>query len=122
MPRCLFCGLEHEKLSAEHVFPAALGGNLELRDGVCTKCNNGFSKFEKALAEELVPIRLLLQIPDRRGDIPSANAVAKLKDGEFRAKANADGSVKLHPIVTATTLKDGSQEIRYQFATDAQLE
>src|SRR5713226_2015781 len=59
MPRCLFCGQEHEKLSAEHVFPAALGGNLELRDGVCTKCNNDFSEFERALVKELVPVRLL---------------------------------------------------------------
>jgi hypothetical protein len=82
MPRCLFCGEEHEKLSAEHVFPAALGGNLELRDGVCTKCNNDFSDFERALAKELVPVRLLLNIPDRYGDIPSAEAVAKTEEGE----------------------------------------
>jgi hypothetical protein len=122
MLRCIFCGQEHEKLSAEHVFPAALGGNLELRDGVCTKCNNDFSKFESALAQELIPIRLLVQIPDRRGDVPSADAVAKLKNGEFKAKANADGSVKLRPIVTVTTAEDGSKEIRYQFATEAQLE
>jgi hypothetical protein len=27
---------EYEKLSNERVFPAALGGNLELCDGVCT--------------------------------------------------------------------------------------
>jgi hypothetical protein len=87
-----------EKLSAEHVFPAALGGNLELRDGVCTKCNNDFSKFEGALAQELIPIRLFLQIRDRRRNAPSADAVVKLKEGEFKAKANADGSIKaLYP-------------------------
>jgi len=28
---------EYEKLSNERVFPAALGGNLELCDGVCTQ-------------------------------------------------------------------------------------
>jgi hypothetical protein len=122
MLRCLFCGQEHEKLSAEHVFPAALGGNLELRDGVCTKCNNDFSEFERVLAKELVPIRLLLNIPDRYGDIPSASAVAKTKDGEYKATANADGSVQVRPVVTITTEADGAKNIRFQYATEKQVE
>lgn len=122
MLRCLFCREEYEKLSAEHVFPAALGGNLELRDGVCTKCNNDFSKFETALVKELIPIRLLLNIPDRYGDIPSADAVAKGKSGEYKARANADGSVRVRPIVTVTPGADGNKEIRFQYASDKQIE
>lgn len=107
MQRCLFCEKEYERLSNEHVFPATLGGNLELRDGACTSCNNDFSKFESVLAKELVPIRLLLNIPDRYGDIPSAEVVAKTKDGEYEAKANADGTVQVKPIVTVTNGADG---------------
>jgi hypothetical protein len=57
------------------------------RDGVCHACNNGFSKFESALAQELIPIRLLLRIPDRRGDVSNADSVAKLKDGEWPVKS-----------------------------------
>lgn len=122
MLRCLFCEKEFDRLSAEHVFPAALGGNLELRDGVCTKCNNDFSKFEAALAKELTPIRLLLNIPDRYGDIPSADAVAKAEGGQYKVKASADGSVKVRPIVTVTTRIDGNKEIRFQYASEKQIE
>jgi len=122
MHRCLFCEKEYEKLSNEHVFPAALGGNLELRDGVCTSCNNEFSKFEAALAKELVPIRLLLNVPDRYGDIPSAEAVVKTKDGEYKAKANADRTVQVRPIVTVTTDADGTKNIRFRYANDKQVE
>jgi len=54
MPQCLFC-LREEKgdsghFTDEHVFPAALGGNLIVRDGSCDVCNHGNSKFEQALA------------------------------------------------------------------------
>lgn len=122
MLRCLFCEKEFDRLSAEHVFPAALGGNLELRDGVCTKCNNDFSKFEAALAKELTPIRLLLNIPDRYGDIPSADAVAKTEGGEYKVKATADGSVQVRPIVTVTTGTNGNKEIRFQYASEKQIE
>jgi HNH endonuclease len=122
MQRCLFCEKEYEKLSNEHVFPAALGGNLELRDGVCTNCNNEFSKFERVLAKELGPIRLLLNIPDRYGDIPSADAVAKTKDGEYKATTNADGTIQVRPIVTVTAGEGGNKEIRFQYATDKQVE
>ncbi len=122
MPRCLFCEKDFTKLSNEHVFPAALGGNLELRDGVCEKCNNDFSKFESPVAKELVPIRLLLKIPDRDGEIPEADAIAKTKGKEYVAKAQPDGNVRLRPIVTAVKGGDGSKEIHFQFATEAQIE
>jgi len=122
MPRCLFCEKDFPKLSNEHVFPAALGGNLELRDGVCEKCNNDFSKFESPLAKELVPIRLLLKIPDRDGEIPEADAIAKTISNEYVAKAQPDGKVRLRPIVSVVKGGDGSKEIHFQFATDAQLE
>jgi hypothetical protein len=48
MPNCLFCRREFEKLTDEHVFPAAIGGNLMVRNATCADCNNGISgKFEQ---------------------------------------------------------------------------
>jgi HNH endonuclease len=78
MPQCLFCLREGEgdavHFTDEHVFPAALGGNLVVKDSTCDKCNHGNSKFEQALAIELTPVRTLLQIPDRYGKVPHTAA------------------------------------------------
>src|SRR4030081_3543578 len=64
MPQCLFCLKEGEgdavRFTDEHIFPAALGGNLVVKDGSCDGCNHGNSKFEQALAVELTPMRMLL--------------------------------------------------------------
>ncbi len=45
MSICLYCGLENELFSKEHVIPQALGGNLTPQNpfairNVCTRCNN----------------------------------------------------------------------------------
>ena len=75
MPKCLFCPREQDHLTDEHVFPAALGGTLILKNAVRDVCNHGFSEFEQRISFELAPIRFLLQIPDRRGKIPTVQAV-----------------------------------------------
>jgi len=63
MPQCLFCLQKGEgdsiRFTDEHVFPAALSGNLVVKDGTREKCNHGNSKFEQALAVELTPIRTM---------------------------------------------------------------
>lgn len=78
MAQCLFCLREEQTdtvdFTDEHVFPAAIGGNIVVMDGSCDGCNHGKSKFEQALAGELTPIRMLLQIPDRYGKVPHAAA------------------------------------------------
>jgi hypothetical protein len=61
MPRCIFCGEESEKLSSEHVFPAVLGGKLELENASCTTCNNGFSGVEFALREPFAGMRTYIK-------------------------------------------------------------
>src|SRR5437879_697929 len=122
MARCLFCEREFEKLTEEHVFPAALGGKLVVQNSVCTECNNGFSKFEQPLAKELAPIRLLLRIPDRYGNTPQVAATAKTQEKEYEARVKSDGSVQLKPIVTVVDGPNGSKEIVFQFATEQQKE
>jgi hypothetical protein len=122
MPRCIFCLRDSEKLTDEHVFPAALGGDLVVRNGACAECNNGFSKFEQPLSKELTPLRFLLRIPDRRGDVPEVKVKATIGGVEKDAKVLPDGKVQLKPVVTVKTLENGTTEILYQHMTDAQRE
>src|SRR5713226_6717101 len=122
MPQCIFCLKEYEELTDEHVFPAALGGVLVLNDSVCAGCNNGFSKFEQPLATELAPLRLLLKIPDRYGEVPQAEATVKTQDKEYAARVTGDGKVQLKPIVTKVTTSEGAKEFWYKFATERQKE
>ena len=122
MPRCLFCLQEKETLTDEHVFPAALGGVLVVKDSVCAECNSGFSKFEQSLASELTPFRLLLQIPDRYGKVPQVPATVKTADKEYEGRVKGDGSVQLKRIVTEVTGTDGRREFLHQFLTNRQRE
>lgn len=122
MPRCLFGLKEHIELTEEHVFPAALGGNLVIKNSACSVCNSNCSSFEQPLAEELAPVRLLLKIPDRYGKTPQVEATAKTRDREYAARIKSDGSIQIRPIVTVINGKGGSKEIVYQFMTDRQRE
>lgn len=122
MPQCIFCLREYDKLTEEHVFPAALGGVLTLKDSVCAECNNGFSAFEQPLVMELSPIRFLLQIQDRYGEVPQVAATVKTQDKEYQGRVKGDGAVQLKPIVTKVKGSGGVREFLYQFATKRQKE
>ena len=88
------------ELTDEHIFPAALGGTLVIENGSCTTCNNGCSKFEQAVATELTPLRNLLQIPDRRGEVPHTHATVKVGEKEYEGRVAGDGRVQLKRVVT----------------------
>ena len=128
MPRCLFClrvidkRTAEDRLTDEHVFPAALGGVLVVPGSSCTRCNHGLSKVEQALARELTPLRLLLQIPDRYGNVPHTDATLKTADKEYEGRVKADGTVHPKPIVTEEKGEDGKREFVYRFITDRQRE
>jgi hypothetical protein len=106
----------------EHVFPAALGGNLIVKDGSCDACNHGNSKFEQALAGELTPIRMLLQIPDRYGKVPQTAASIITPEKTYDGRVKGDGSVVLKPLVTEEKNAKGEREFVHRFLTDAQKE
>jgi len=121
MPQCLFCLREKEGLTDEHIFPAALGGVLALEGSTCTECNHGFSKFEQPLVAELASIRLLLQIPDRYGEVPQVAATVRVQDKEYAAKVK-DGKVQLKRTVTEVVKGDGTREFVHRFLTERQRE
>ena len=126
MPQCLFCLREGEgdavHFTDEHVFPAALGGNLVVKDGTCDKCNHGNSKFEQALAIELTPIRMLLQIPDRYGKVPHTAATLVTPEKTYDGRVKGDGSVVVKPLITQEKNEKGEREFVHRFLTDAQRE
>lgn len=117
VPICLFCLRDDVLLTDEHLFPAALGGNIVVEGSVCADCNHGFSKFEQPLACELAPLRLLLKIPDRYGRVPEVAATARTKDREYEARIKNDGNVQLKPIVTVVrdngVLRENCLSVRY---------
>jgi hypothetical protein len=122
MPKCLFCPTEQEHLSQEHVFPAALGGTLELDEAVCTRCNNYFSTFEQPLVRELAPIRFLLQIPDRRGQVPRVEATFETATKKYEARLEGKGTLVMKPIVTEVVGETGKREFEHRFITPRQRE
>jgi HNH endonuclease len=126
VPQCLFCLREGEadviRFTHEHVFPAALGGNLTVKDASCDACNHGNSKFEQALAGELTPIRMLLQIPDRYGKVPQTAASIITPEKTYDGRVKGDGSIVLKPLVTEEKNEKGEREFVHRFLTDAQKE
>jgi len=126
MPQCLFCLREAEgdavHFTDEHVFPAALGGNLIVKNGSCDGCNHGNSKFEQLLAVELTPIRMLLQIPDRYGNVPHTAATIITPEKTYNGRVKGDGSVVVKPLVTEEKNEKGEREFVYRFLTDKQKE
>lgn len=126
MPQCLFCLRQGEgdgvHFTDEHVFPAALRGNLVVKDGTCDKCNHGNSKFEQALAIELTPIRMLLQIPDRYGKVPQTAATLVTPEKTYDGRVKGDGSVVVKPVITQEKNEKGEREFVHRFLTDAQKE
>jgi HNH endonuclease len=113
MPECLFCRREFENFTDEHVFPAAIGGKLMLRNATCADCNNGISKkFEQHIAGRLLHFRRLLSLKDRRGEIPVIEIAVHLDDQERRALLLPDGSTVLRPRVTKVTHDGGRSPVR----------
>ncbi len=120
MPQCIFCLEEADNLTDEHVFPAALGGVLTVNQSVCVECNNGSSMFEQPLATEFAPIRLILQIPDRYGQVPQVPATVRVEEKVYDAKVKGDGKVQLKRIVTEGKTSGGEREFIHQFLTEKQ--
>ncbi len=124
MPQCLFCLREGEgeaiHFTDEHVFPAALGGTLTLKDGSCDGCNHGNSRFEQALAVELTPIRMLLQIPDRYGNVPHTAATIITPEKTYDGRVKGDGTVVVKPVITEEKNEKGEREFVHRFLTENQ--
>jgi hypothetical protein len=123
MSRCLFCLIESDGLTDEHVFPAALGGNLVVERSVCVEDNHDSSKFEQPVVQSLAPLRLLLCIPDRYGRLPEVSVTAEVDGRKLPGRWRQDGRVQLKPAVTVTRRPDGSlQDVLHEHITHRRRE
>jgi hypothetical protein len=110
MPRCIFCRKEHDKLTDEHIFMAAIGGTLTV-DGSCKTCNNILNKaFEEKIAKRLIHFRRVLRLPDRYGELPMIDVKVNVNGEEVAGWLLQDGSTVIKPRVR-TIHKDGVKEI-----------
>lgn len=115
------CG-HTEKLTGEHIFPAALGGEDVVSDATCQPCNALFSQeFEATFVDALKPLCYILRIGNREGDIPSIATTAKIDDREFKVILHADGSMHIQDKKEERLLDSGAKERRYWlFSKNAQ--
>jgi hypothetical protein len=83
-----------------------------------------FSKeFEQPFAVESAPLRNILIIPDRRGNVPSVAVKAQVNGAELNAKALGDGTVQLAPVPKVIRGEDGAvKEVLYEHLTDHKRE
>ena len=75
---CLFCRSE-ENLTAEHVFPAFMGGELKVPGGSCKRCNHEFGVSEAAVRREITPLLNLLRIRNRYDLVPNERLRADIR-------------------------------------------
>ncbi|PYU68785.1 MAG: hypothetical protein DMG49_15170 [Acidobacteria bacterium] len=80
---CIFCRSEGD-LTDEHVFPAFMGGELEVQNGSCGACNREFGIAEATLREATTPLLNLLQIENRYGVVPNASLTAQIRGMDMK--------------------------------------
>ncbi len=79
---CIWCDKKNTG-SVEHILPESLGCPSEfiLRKGVCQKCNNGFSRLDRALLTPFEIITFIKQIPRKRGKLPTVDGFRTFSSG-----------------------------------------
>jgi len=105
----LFCR-SNRNLTDEHVFPAFMGGKLEVRNGSCERCNGDFGKAEAVLKEGSKPLLNLLQIENRYNVVPNAALRAEIRGLDMRnlpAFMDGGGNIKLQDVVREIATEDG---------------
>jgi hypothetical protein len=106
---CIFCRSQ-ETLTDEHVFPAFMGGKLEVRNGSCERCNREFGVAEAAVKEATTPLLNLLQIKNRRGVVPNASLNVEIRGIDLKnlpAFMDGKGEINLSDVVRESVTEDG---------------
>lgn len=113
---CIFCRSQ-ENLTHEHVFPAFMGGRLEVRNGSCERCNREFGVAEASLKDAVAPLLNLLKIKNRKGVVPSIPLKADIRGLDMKnlpAFIDGAGEIQLQDTVTESKTPDG-RIIRHGF-------
>ena len=105
----MFCKSELN-LTDEHVFPAFMGGELEVRDGSCKTCNGKMGTFEATIKNNTKLLLNLLQIENRYGVVPQGKVDVEIRGMDKRGLlgfVDGKGVFSLRDVVTKTRMTDG---------------
>ena len=111
---CIFCGSE-ENLTREHVFPAFMGGKLEVPDGSCKQCNGAFGKCEAELRVNTTFLLNMFGIKNRDGAIPEAKVAIGIRGIDVEGLSGhriGGGEIKLSDKVVDVIDADGKPRRR----------
>jgi hypothetical protein len=106
---CIFCRCG-DNLTDEHVFPAFMGGRLEVRRASCCKCNHIFGVAEATIKTATTPLLNLLRIKNRDGKVPNAPLRAEIQGLDLKnlpAFMDGNGEIRLLDYVNETVMDDG---------------
>jgi hypothetical protein len=121
---CMFCRSEVD-LTREHVFPAFMGGELQVPDGSCSRCNGEFAAWEGEIKKEIALLLHLLQVENRYGDVPRAKVDVKIGGMELEGLSGLrepDGSINLREKVQEIVKSDGKKHREGFFVSDESAE
>lgn len=122
---CIFCGSE-ENLTREHVFPAFMGGKLEVPEGSCGECNRAFGECEAELRVNTAFLLNMFGIKNRDGLIPDAKVAIGIRgidvEGLSGYRIGEGGEIKLSEKVVDVVDADGKPRRRGIFTKNASAE
>ena len=121
---CMFCGSELD-LTSEHVFPAFMGGELEVHDGSCSSCNGQFATWEGEIKKQTALLLHLLQIQNRYGDIPNARVDVKIRGMDVEGLSGLrepDGTINHRDKVQENVKSDGKKHREGFFVSEESAE
>jgi hypothetical protein len=121
---CMFCGSE-ENLTSEHVFPAFMGGELEVPAGSCNICNGKFAVWEGKIEKATSLLLHILQIGNRYNDVPNAKFDVSVRGMDFEgltALREPDGTFNLQDKVRETVKSDGKKHREGLFVSEKSAE
>jgi hypothetical protein len=101
--------------SKSHTLPEALGKSSPLENVVCIHCNGAFNKrVEEKLIKKMAPIRNMLAIESKRGDIPAIKTTLSFMGQEVKTSCVKPGDLEKKMFVfEGIKGKDGKPGIAF---------
>lgn len=123
MPLCLFCDTTlDDTTKPEHVLLNALGGAKTTKRAICSGCNNRFGgTIDKTFAEQVVPIRNLLQLKSGAGKNPPG--LKNIQAGAHKLNIEGDGTLEIaDKPFTVEKRDDGSSKVDIKVNSEEELD
>jgi hypothetical protein len=112
MVRCIFCDGElNAATKPEHILLSALGGRKTTTRVICSTCNSGFgSTIDKAVSDQMAPLRNLLKLPSGTGKPPPTLRRVQTTTETIDMRGDGPPELVMKPF-TITDLGDGRRQL-----------